>query len=78
MYMSELILDFVEYLEVERGRSPKTSENYRRYLERFIEYAGNIKVESINNEIVRKYRLWLNRYETEMGGELQSLKPTTL
>jgi len=73
MYMSELILDFVEYLEVERGRSPKTSENYRRYLERFIEFAGNVKVEDITNEVVRKYRLWLNRYETDMGGELATI-----
>lgn len=73
MYMSELILDFVEYLEVERGRSSKTSENYRRYLERFIEFTGNIKVEDITNEVVRKYRLWLNRYETEVGGELATI-----
>ena len=47
MYMSELIIDFVEYLEVERGRSSKTSENYRRYLERFVEFAGDDKVEKI-------------------------------
>ena len=36
MDMSELIIDFVEHLEVEQGRSSKTAENYRRYLERFL------------------------------------------
>ena len=70
MFMSELILDFVEYLEVERGRSSKTSENYRRYLERFIEFAGDIEVETITQELIRKYRLWLNRYTGDQGDEL--------
>lgn len=69
MYMSELILDFVEYLEIERGRSPKTSENYRRYLERFIEFTGDLEVEKITAELVRKYRLWLNRYENMTTGD---------
>lgn len=73
MYMSELIIDFIEYLEVERGRSPKTSENYRRYLERFIEFAGDVKVEGISNELVRKFRLWLNRHETATGDELATI-----
>lgn len=68
--MSELIRDYAEYLEIERGRSSKTSENYCRYLERFIEFAGDIKVESIHAELVRKYRLWLNRQSTERGDEL--------
>ncbi len=70
MYMSELIIDFIEHLEVERGRSSKTSENYRRYLERFIEFAGDITVDKITSEMIRKYRLWLNRYETGLGDEL--------
>lgn len=73
MYMSELIIDFIEYLEVERGRSPKTSENYRRYLERFIEFAGDVKVETISNELVRKFRLWLNRHESSTGEELATI-----
>lgn len=70
MYMSELIIDFVEYLEIERGRAAKTAENYRRYLERFVEFAGDIEVEKISNELVRKYRLWLNRLEMANGESL--------
>lgn len=68
--MSELIMDYIEHLEVERGRSSKTAENYRRYLERFIEFAGDMTVEAINTELVRKYRLWLNRYEGSTGEDL--------
>jgi hypothetical protein len=47
MYLSELILDFTESLEVEGGRSAKTAENYELYLERFIFFTGDIKVETI-------------------------------
>lgn len=68
MNMSDLILDYAEYLEIERGRSSKTSESYRHYLERFLEFAGfEQKVEDITPELIRKYRLWLNRYEIDGG-----------
>lgn len=71
MFMSELLIDFIEHLEVERGRSSKTSENYRRYLERFLEFAGmDTTVDKITTELVRKYRLWLNRYVGDTGEEL--------
>ena len=56
-------------MEVERGRSAKTAENYRRYLERFIEFAGDILVADISAELVRKYRLWLNRYTSDISGD---------
>lgn len=70
MYMSELVLDYVEHLEVEGGRSAKTAENYRHYLERFIEFADDIDVKKITPELLRKYRLWLNRYTGEDGQAL--------
>jgi site-specific recombinase XerD len=70
MYMSELIRDYAEYLEIERGRSSKTSENYSRYLERFIEFADDLEVGTITSELIRKYRLWLSRQRTEQGNEL--------
>ena len=71
--MSELLLDYIESIEVEGGRSAKTAENYRLYLERFIEFTEDIQVEKITSEIVRKYRLWLNRYRNEQDGELATI-----
>lgn len=68
--MSEYILDFIEHLEVEGGRMPKTAENYEFYLQRFVEFAGDITPAQITPELVRKYRLWLNRYRSENGEEL--------
>jgi integrase/recombinase XerC/integrase/recombinase XerD len=73
MYTSELILDFIEHLEVEGGRSAKTAENYNLYLSRFIEFADDITVDKITPEIIRKYRIWLNRYKNYNKEELTSL-----
>lgn len=71
MEMSALLLDFAEYLEIERGRSSRTSENYTRYLERFLQFAGmDLTVDKITPELVRKYRLWLNRQKDDNGNEL--------
>jgi len=53
--------EFLEYLEIERGRSLKTVENYDRYLRKFFEFAKISKPEQIDDEKVRKFRLWLNR-----------------
>lgn len=73
MYMSELILDYVESLEVEGGRSAKTAENYRLYLERFVEFSEDIKVDKITTELIRRYRLWLNRYKNNNDEELATI-----
>ena len=69
MYFSEALADFLEHLEVEGGRSPRTIENYKLYLERFIDFAGDIDVAKITSETIRKYRLWLNRYKNGNTGE---------
>lgn len=73
MYLSELIIDFIEHVEVERGRSQKTAENYHLYLQRLIEFAGDIEVHKVSAEVVRKWRLWLNRYENDAGDSLSPL-----
>lgn len=70
MYLSELIMDFVEHLEVERGRASVTASNYSHYLERLVEFAGDIEVADITSELLRKYRLWLNRYQNDNGETL--------
>ena len=75
MYVSDLIEEFLEYLEVESGRSKKTIDNYRLYLERFLELSSEIlnkddvKAEDIDRELLRKYRLKLNRYGSENGSD---------
>ncbi|MDB5187303.1 MAG: xerD [Candidatus Saccharibacteria bacterium] len=73
MYVSELLLDYVEHLEVEGGRSAKTAENYTLYLERFVEFTNDTSVDKITSEMIRKYRLWLNRYKNNNDDELATI-----
>lgn len=63
-------MDYIESLEVEGGRSARTAENYRLYLERFVEFSEDIDVAKISTEVIRKYRLWLNRHKNDNGEEL--------
>ncbi len=64
--------DFLEYLEIEQNRSQKTIRNYDHYLTRLIDFAGDISVSDITPELVRKWRLWLNRLGTNVSDELHA------
>ena len=52
---------FLEHIEVERGRSLNTVENYDRYLSRFLGFLQKDSPSAITDETLREYRLWLNR-----------------
>lgn len=71
MEFSKAKTDFLEYLEIEQNRSQKTIRNYDHYLTRLEDYAGDIDVRDINQDLVRKWRLWLNRLGTNTSEELQ-------
>jgi len=66
--LPDLIDDFLEYLSIERNVSPLTIRNYKHYLERFLEWYKSASptpasVESIDDTVMRRYRLYLARYE---------------
>lgn len=71
MHVQALIVDFLEYLEIEQNRSQKTIANYHHYLTRLVDYAGDIPVQDITPDLIRKWRLWLNRLGTNTSDELQ-------
>src|SRR5690349_19615076 len=52
---------FLEYVEIEKGRALKTVENYDRYLTRFFAFAKIKKPGDITDNTVREFRLYLNR-----------------
>ena len=58
MDLYSLKQEFLEYLEIERGRSLKTVENYDRYLLKFFEFANIKNSNDITDERLRKYRLF--------------------
>lgn len=72
--------DYLVYLEIEKNRSLATIENYERYLRRFLNWAHEhadtpvTEPAHITYDLVRTYRLYLNRLRTP--GD-KSLKKTT-
>lgn len=71
--LNRLKQEFLEYLEIEKGRSLKTVENYDRYLTRFFKQAEVKTPADITDDVVRQYRLWLNRQK----GANDNLKKNT-
>ncbi len=70
MKYDDAVQQFLEYLELEQNRSAKTIENYSHYLTRLSDFAGEIKLSDIDVELIRKWRLWLNRLGTNTSDEL--------
>src|SRR3989344_2995728 len=62
--LKELKNRFLEYVEIEKGRALRTVENYDQWLSRFLAFAKTDNPEKITDELVREFRLWLNRQPT--------------
>ena len=74
MYVSDLIPEFLQSLEVEKGRSLNTTRNYELYLNRFYELCSEdmereLEPKDITPEVLRKFRLKLNRFEDNQNHE---------
>jgi site-specific recombinase XerD len=68
------IVEFLEYLQVEKGSSPLTIRNYKHYLNRFTLWLSKEGIRQnltdINSEIIRQYRVYLSRISDRKGGTL--------
>lgn len=62
---------FLEYIEIERGRAVKTIENYDHYLTRYFEQMKIKDVSDISEQNVRDFRLWLNRQSGTKAGSMK-------
>ncbi len=74
----DLKQQFLEYVEIEKGRSVKTVRNYDFFISKFLTY-GKIKTaEDITAGVVREFRLWLNRQPGwKSKNEARTLKKNT-
>lgn len=78
MTLTELKREFLEYLEIEKGRSILTVRNYDHYLTRFLDYVKHNDPKKLTENEVREYRLWLNRQPgTKVGRNVDTLKRKT-
>jgi len=73
MELKNLKNQFLEYLEIEKGKAGKTIENYGHYLNRFLEWSKVTDPEDITEETVRGFRVYLNRHEDKKGQKLKKI-----
>lgn len=59
--IEKLKREFLEYTEIERGRSLNTVRNYDHYLSVFLEFSKAKSPADVRESLLREYRLWLNR-----------------
>lgn len=71
--------EFLQYVEIEKGRSLNTVRNYDQYLSRFLDYTKLKDPKGITDGVVRDFRIWLNRQEAkkEKGMSATTLKKRT-
>lgn len=67
MTVEEFKREFLEYLEITKGRSLKTVENYDRYLTRYLVFSKAKSPTDITDASIREFRLWLNRQPAPNG-----------
>ncbi|MFN3188266.1 MAG: site-specific tyrosine recombinase/integron integrase [Candidatus Paceibacteria bacterium] len=78
MNLEEAKRQFLEHLEIERGRSVKTIENYDHYLTTLFNYSEIKQPKEITEPLVREFRLWLNRQPgTKVGNRMEPMKRRT-
>ncbi|MCX7616208.1 MAG: tyrosine-type recombinase/integrase [Patescibacteria group bacterium] len=69
--IQKYLKEYLDYLEIEKNRSPKTVENYRRYLSEFINQEKISSLEEIDQDKIRHFRIWLARRQGKEEGFLK-------
>jgi site-specific recombinase XerD len=59
--LSSLKYDFLQYIEIEKGRSALTVRNYDHYLSRFLTFVKTDSPTGLSESLMREYRVFLNR-----------------
>jgi site-specific recombinase XerD len=77
--LEQLKRQFLEHVEIEKGNSLKTVTNYDHYLSRFFAIAKITDPKDITDDVIREFRLYLNRQPgvKVRGQEASTLKKNT-
>lgn len=79
--LSKHISDYLDWLDVEKGLTSNTQENYARFLKRFIDWLeeknlSDLKPHDLSSDHVWKYRIFLARQTTSKNSS-KTLSKTT-
>jgi len=69
--LKKLKTEYLEYLEIEKNRSQLTIRNYDHYLGKFLNWSMARSPKDVTSDLVKKFRLYLNRHIDKKGKKLQ-------
>ncbi len=78
--LESLKAEYLQYIEIEKGRSALTVRNYDHYLTRFLQFAKVSSPADITESMMREYRVYLNRHparEAKKGQAQETLDKKT-
>ncbi len=78
--LSQLKDDFLQYIEIEKGRSSLTVRNYNHYLTRFLDFVKVEHPKDLSEQKLRSYRIYLNRLSArkeKKGQVVETLSKST-
>ena len=71
--IEKLLKEYLDYLEVEKNRSPKTRENYERYLRHFITQSGVATLRDFTLDKIKEIKRTIARLLTIMPKTAEKL-----
>ncbi len=71
--IKKLLFDYLTYLEIEKNRAILTIKNYERYIKKFFNWSKVSDITEITEDLILKYRLWLNRQVDQKGEPLKKI-----
>ncbi len=71
--IKKLLFDYLTYLEIEKNRAILTIKNYERYIKKFLNWSKVSNINEITEDLILKYRLWLNRQVDQKGEPLKKI-----
>jgi site-specific recombinase XerD len=74
MSLKNLKDEFLQYIEIEKGRSALTVRNYEHYLSRFLEFIKTDSPSGISEAMMRNYRIYLNRLQARDAKKGQAIE----
>ncbi len=70
MNLTDYKLQYLEYIEIEKGRSQLTVRNYNHYIDRFINFLKSENYKDISDNKMREYRIYLNRLDANPNNNM--------
>ena len=76
--ITQYLLDFLDYSEIEKGLSSKTQENYTRFLRKFFNWLNSVGLASLKPAALSAEHIWQYKVFLSRHVDPKTKKPTRI